>query len=105
MIASDVGRTTSGSASSSSPPARDPGDLRRESLDMLFFLHQETSGNEEREVRVDVAGRLEASVECLLDQFPDGVAVGPDRHAALDLGVVGQLRPPNDVEVPPREIL
>ena len=35
MIASDVGRTTSGSSSSSSPPLRDPGDLRREALDVL----------------------------------------------------------------------
>ena len=41
----------------------------------------------------------------LLDQLPDGVAVRTDRHAALDLGVVGELRAPDDVEVPLREVL
>ena len=69
MIASDVGRTTSCSSSSSSPPLRDPRDLRREALDVLRLLHQQALGDEQREVRVDVAGRLEAR-----DRAPAGSA-------------------------------
>ena len=84
---------------------RDPGDLRREPLDVLGLAHQQALGNEQRKVRVDVAGRLEPAVERLLDQLPDGVAVRPDHHAALDGRVVGQLRAPDDVEVPAREVL
>ena len=105
MIASEVGRTTSRSSSSSSPPLRDPGDLRREALDVLGLLHQQALGNEQREVRVDVPGRLEPRVERLLDQLPDGVAVRTDDHAALDRRVVGQLGAADDVEIPAREVL
>ena len=82
---------------------RDPGDLRREAFDVLRLLHQQALGNEQREVRVDVAGRLEPRVERLLDQLPDRVAVRPDDHAALDRRVVGQLRAADDVEVPAAE--
>ena len=84
---------------------RHPRDLRREALDVLRLPHQEALGNEEREVRVDVPGRLEAAVEPLLHQLPDRVAVGPDHHAALDGRVVGQLRAPHDVDVPAAEVL
>ena len=35
---------------------RDVGDLRREALDVLRLLVQQALGNEQREVRVDVAG-------------------------------------------------
>ena len=48
---------------------------------------------------------LKRRSSALLDQLPDGVAVRPDRHAALDRRVVGELRAPDDVEVPPREVL
>ena len=85
--------------------AGDPRHLRREPGDVFFLLHQETCRNEERKVCVDVAGRLEATVQPLLDQLPDRVAVGPDRHAALDLGVVGELRPPHHIEIPAGKIL
>ena len=65
MITSDVGRTTSFSSSSSSPPVRHPGDLRREALDVLLLLHQEALGNEQREVRVHVPVALNrASSAC-----------------------------------------
>ena len=85
--------------------AGDPRHLRREPLDVFLLLHQEACRNEEREVGVDVAGRLEATVQPLLDQLPDRVAVRPDRHAALDLGVVGELRPPHDIEIPAGKVL
>ena len=45
------------------------------------------------------------AIERLLNQLPDRVAVRPDDHAALDRRVVGELRAPDDVEVPPREVL
>ena len=77
---------------------RDPGHLRREPLDVLLLLHQQAGRNEQREVGVDVAGRLEAPVERLLNQLPDRVAVRANRHAALDRGVVGQLRTPHHVQ-------
>ena len=63
MMTSEVGRIASGSSSSSVPPLRDPRHLRREALDVLRLLHQQALGDEQREVRVHVAGRLEAIVE------------------------------------------
>ena len=104
MMASDVGRTTSRSSSSSSPPLRDPRDLRREAFDVLRLLAQQALGNEEREVRVDVPGRLEAPVERLLHQLPDRVSVRTDDHAALDRRIVGQLGAADDIDVPAGEI-
>ena len=83
----------------------DPGDLRREPFDVLLLLHQEARRNEQRKVGVDVAGRLEPLVERLLDQLPDRIAVRTDRHAALDRRVIGELRAPDDVEIPLREVL
>jgi len=84
---------------------RDVRHLRREPFDVLGFLVEQAFRYEQREVRVDVAGGLDPLVEGLLDQLPDGVAVRPDDHAALDRRVVGELRPPDDVEVPLREVL
>ncbi len=84
---------------------RHVGDLRRKAFDVLRFLVQEAFGNEQREVRVHVAGRLDPRIERLLNQLPDRVAVRPDDHAALDRRVVGQLRAADDVEVPAREVL
>ena len=49
--------------------------------------------------------RLDLAVERLLNQLPDGIAVRPDDHAALDRRVVGELRAADDVEVPAREVL
>ena len=84
---------------------RHPGHLRREAFDMLGLAHDQALGNEQREVRVDVPGLLEAPIEILLNQLPDGVAVRTDDHAALDRRVVGQLRAPDDVQIPAGEIL
>ena len=105
MIVSDVGRTTRRSSSTSVAALRHPRHLRGEAFDVLGFLHQQALGNEEREVGVDVAGRLEAAVEPLLHQLPDRVAVRPDHHAPLDRRVVGQLGAADDVDVPAAEVL
>ena len=42
------------------------------------------TGDEERQVDVLVAGGFEAGVELSLEDFPDGVTVGFDDHAAFD---------------------
>ena len=74
MIASDVGRIDEPLLELLVAAPGDPGDLRRKALDVLRLLHQQALGDEQREVRVDVARRLEAPVELLLDQLPDGVS-------------------------------
>ena len=82
-----------------------PRHLRRKALDVLGLAHQQAFRDEQRKVGVDVAGRLEPSIERLLDQLPDRIAVRTDDHAALDRRVVGELRLPNHVEIPLREVL
>ena len=84
---------------------RHPRDLRREPFHVLRLAHQQALRDEEREVRVDVTGGLEAPVQPLLDQLPHRIAVGPDHHAPLDRGVVGQLGAADDVDVPAAEVL
>ena len=67
---------------------------------VLLFASQERQRNEHREVRIDVAGGLEAVVELALHLFPDGVAVRANDHAATHGAVLGQLRVADDVQVP-----
>jgi hypothetical protein len=75
--------------------------LGSEALDVLGLLLDEAHRYEQREAGVLVAGRLEASVEVALDRLPDGVAVWPDDHAALDdIGRLGELGLGDDVLVP-----
>ena len=83
---------------------RHVGDLGRKALDVLGFLEQQALGNQQREIRVHMAGGLEALVELLLDQFPNGVAVRPNDHEALDRRVVGQFGLADDIEVPLGEV-
>src|SRR5438552_7604613 len=84
---------------------RDVRHLRRKALNVLGLFVQQRLRDEEREVRVDVAGLLEFGVERLLNQLPDRVAVRPDHHATLDRRIVGELRAPDDIQVPAREVL
>jgi hypothetical protein len=84
---------------------RDPGHLRRETFDVLGLAHQQALGNEQREVRIHVPGGLEAVVELTLDELPDRIAIGADDHAAFHGRVVGQLRLPDDIQVPLGEVL
>ena len=64
----------------------DDGAFHGEALDVLGFFGEKALGDEQGEVGVDVAGFLKAAVEIALDGFPDGVALGPDDHAAFDRG-------------------
>ena len=84
---------------------RHVGHLRRESFDVLGFFVEQAFRNEQREIGVDVAGRLDLAIEGLLNELPDRVAIGPDYHAALHRRIVGQLRAADHVEVPAREVL
>ncbi len=104
MIASEVGRTTSLSASSSPPPWVTYATCGANPSTCSASLLQKALGNEQREIRVHVPGRLDAAVERLLNQLPDRIAVRPDDHATLDRRVVGELRALDDVQVPTREV-
>ena len=61
-----------------------PCHLRRKALDMIFFLLQQTLGNEHRHVYIFHTGLLKTAVKLLLDILPDRIARGLDDHTALD---------------------
>ena len=62
----------------------DHGEFRGEAFDVFRFLLEEALRDEEGQVDVLVAGGFETLVKFALEDFPDGVAVGLDHHAALD---------------------
>ena len=115
MIVSRVGRTTSGSVSL---PARhelalgvdletvmrDDRAFLGETLDVLGFLFEIAERDEEREVGVLVAGRLEHLVELRLHLFPDAVAPRLDDHAAAHVGIFRHVGGGDDRLVPLGEI-
>src|SRR5256885_951207 len=84
---------------------RDERNLLRESFDVLGLLREVAHRDEEREVRVFMARRLDHVVERALHQLPDAVAVRPDDHAPAHRRIVGQLGLGNDVAVPLAEVL
>src|SRR6266853_296159 len=84
---------------------RDDRNLLRESFDVLGLLREVAHRDEEREVGVLVAARLDHVVERALHQLPHAVAMGPDHHAASYRRVIRQLRLHDDVAVPLAEIL
>ena len=78
----------------------DDGALLREALDMLGFLLEVRQRDEQREVRVLVAGVLEHLVEHALDILPDRVAPGLNDHAAANIAVLGEFGGAHDLLVP-----
>ena len=68
---------------------RDHGTFFSETFRHLLFLGQIALGNEEREVGVHVAGVLEHPVECVVNTFPDRVAMGLDHHATAHGRIFG----------------
>ena len=84
---------------------RHPGDLGRESLDVLRLLAQQRLGDEQRERHVLVSGALDHPVEGAADVLPQRPSVGTDDHAPADRRVVGELGAANDVDVPAIEVL
>ena len=84
---------------------RHPGALGGEALDMVLLLLQQALGDKQRHRHVLMAGRLEHPVQNVLDVLPDRIAVGAQDHAALDRGVVHQLRLLADIGVPLGKVL
>src|SRR2546430_8595307 len=69
------------------------------------FPREKALGDEQREVGVLVACRLEHGIQGGLHQLPHAVAVRPDHHAAAYRRVVRQLGLHDDVVVPLAEVL
>src|SRR5215212_7308805 len=82
------------------PPDRHPCEFRVEGLDDLSLLLQVALRDEQREIGVVVPGRLEAGVEVGLDELPDRVPIGPYCEGAAHRPVVGELRHPDQLQVP-----
>jgi len=84
MIVSEVGhqRLRPRFAGGFEPGVRDQRDFLGEALHVLGFLREKAHRDEQREVRILVARRLEHVVQGALHQLPQAVAVGSDDHAA-----------------------
>lgn len=83
----------------------DDRELRREALDVLGLALEVALRDEQREVRVLRARRLDPGVHLGLHPFPDGVAGRADDHGPPDRAVVGQLRLGDQVLVPAGKVL
>ena len=105
MTVSLVGRTTTGSSSSLPPAMVTTASSGLKPSTCSASRVQVALGDEQREVGVLGAGRLDAGVDVGLHALPDGVAVGTDDHRAAHRSVVGQLRLGLDVLVPAREVV
>ena len=90
----------SGSSSFGPPAVRDDRHLRGKALDVVGLLVQQALRDQQREVDVGVAGRLDAAVDAGLDRLPDRVAVGTDDHRPAGKRVLGQLGPFDHLLVP-----
>ena len=87
------------------PVVGDYGAFRGEAFGMLRFLFQIGDRNQEGEIGVRMAGVLEALVQVLLNEFPNGVAPWLDDHAAAHLGIFRHVGGLDDLLVPLGEIL
>ena len=78
----------------------------REAFHVLGFLAQKALRDQQREINVLVIGGFEAVVEFALHQFPNGIAVGFDDHAAFDdFGGLRHVALQNDVLIPRGKVL
>ena len=84
---------------------RDDRALLREPFDVLRFLLEERERDEEREVRVHVAGVLEHPVQRPLDVFPDAVAPRLDHHAPANRGIFRHVGGLDHLLVPLRVVV
>ena len=83
---------------------RDHRHFLGEALDMLGFLFEIGKRDEQREIAIVVAGRLDPVVEQPLDAFPDAVAPWPDHHAPAHARFLGQIGLGDDGLIPGREV-
>ena len=70
----------------------DPGHLRGEALHQLPLLFQQALGDQHGHGHIHMAGFFEHPVHDALNILPNGIAIGPQDHKALDGGVIHQLR-------------
>ena len=84
---------------------RDHGALLGEAFDVGGFLLEERDRDEQREVGVLVARLLEHAIEDALDVLPQRITPRLDHHAALDVGVLGEIRRADDLLIPFGKIL
>ena len=86
------------------PVVRDDGALLGEALDVLGLLREEGDGDEEGEVGVLHALRLDTPVEVGADAVPQRHAARLDDHAAACGSAVGQVGRRDDLLIPLREV-
>src|SRR5437867_3524746 len=85
--------------------AGDPEDVAFEALDVLRFLLELGFRDEDREVDLTVAGRVEFVSDRLVDQLHDRPSVGPpDVHPLDRIALVAEFRALDDLVVPLAEL-
>jgi hypothetical protein len=72
---------------------------------VLCLELQQRLRDQQREVGVLVAGRLDALIEQPLHVLPQAEPVGADHHAAAHRGVIGELRLAHHLVVPAGEVV
>ena len=81
-----------------------PGDLGRETLNVVFFFIEQAFRNKHRHADIFMSERLKLPVELFLNIFPNGIAVGADDHTAFYAGVFDKLCLFHNVGIPFCEI-
>ena len=84
---------------------RHPGHFRSKALHVILLFLKKAFRNKHGHIDIFHARFLEPFVQLLLNQLPDRVAVGFDRHTALHARILDQLRLLHHVGVPLGEIL
>ena len=105
MTVSLVGRTTTGSSSCLPPPWVTTASSGEKPSTCCGLALEVALRDEQREVRVLRAGRLDPGVHLGLHALPDGVRRRPDHHRAAHRAVVGQLGLGDHVLVPAGKVL
>src|SRR5215212_1447445 len=72
---------------------------------MLGLLLEVALGDEQREIGIPVARRLEAAVQVALDALPDLEPVRPDREGPTHGPVICELGHPHELQIPPARVL
>ena len=82
------------------PVVRDDSAFLGKAFDVLGFFFEEAQRDEEREVGVDVSGRLEHGVQLALHVLPNPPAPRFDDHAAADIGIFREIGGLDDLLIP-----
>ena len=84
---------------------RDDRHFLGEAVDVVGFLLEEGQGDEQREVAILYACRLDARVHQLLDALPDAITPRTDDHAAAHAAFLGKIGLADHSLIPGREVL